>query len=206
LLQAINWAIEQNVDIISMSWITKGIFPKLREAVKKAAETALVFCSTADEGIWSSGNVYPANYPGTVRVSATDKYGNLMPASAKDVDAINIPVPGQHVPALGPSYMGEQIARGTVSGSSVATALAAGMASLALMMLRVFNNKNREQLHKAGFYKNKGIVTVLSKINDPKEPLFPSKADTNELPKRWAFEKLEADVKKALEPDPNQRS
>ncbi|OAL20469.1 hypothetical protein AYO20_11489 [Fonsecaea nubica] len=184
-VQAVRWAIDQGVDIISISWITKSEFPELKQAIEDATKHALVFCSTADEGSWAN-RVYPACYPGTVRVSATDKYGNLMPTS--DKDAINIPVPGQDIPAFGPSYMGAGIAWGTVSGSSVATALAAGIASLALLLLQVFNDVNRDKLEHEGFYKNEKIVRVLSRITDSEKypSLFPTRAtDQDELPKRW---------------------
>jgi len=181
-VQAVRWAIDQGVDIISISWITKSEFPELKHAIKDATKDALVFCSTADEGSWAN-RVYPACYPGTVRVSATDKYGNLMPTS--DKDAINIPVPGQDIPAFGPSYMGAGIAWGTVSGSSVATALAAGIASLALLLLQVFNDADRDKLKHEGFYNNEKIVRVLSRITDSEKypSLFPTRA--TDLPERW---------------------
>jgi subtilisin family serine protease len=191
MMQAVKWAIEQKVDVISISWITKSQFPELKEAIEEATKHALVFCSTADEGNWSN-RVYPACYDGTVRVSATDKYGNLMPSS--DKDAINIPVPGQDIPAFGPSYMGAGIARGTVSGSSVATALAAGIASLALLLLQVFNEANRATLKQKRFYTNEKIVSVLSRISatDKQPSLFPTRAtELVELLERWDFKNFD---------------
>lgn len=186
-VEAVKWAVEQGVDVISISWITKGDFPELKLAIEEAAKHALVFCSTADEGTWANP-VFPACYEGTIRVSATDRYGNLMPAS--DHNAINIPVPGQNVPAFGPSYMGAVFA-GTVSGSSVATALAAGMASLALLLLQVFNQTDRERLKEENFYNNEQIVKVLKRINaTEKQPaLFPTlTSELDQLPQRWKIE------------------
>lgn len=133
------WAIEQKVDIISISWVTKTDEKLLRDAITKAAGSRtdspiLVFSSTADEGV-DPGKIFPAAYPETFTVAATDRYGHMRPASQEGVDIL---VPGEDISADGPVYM-EKFTSGTVSGSSVATALAAGIASLALLMLRVFN-------------------------------------------------------------------
>jgi hypothetical protein len=163
----VRWAIQQKVDVISISWVTKKDHPALKKAIADATDGTqqhsrpiLVFCSTADEGIYS-GPVYPAAYDNTVRVAATDKYGHLQPGSDGDV---NILVPGEDIDADGPSYM-EKYVTGTVSGSSVATASAAGIASLALLMLKTFN-KEDEKLWK--FYKQDGMMKVFEKMHDKK--------------------------------------
>ena len=198
--QAVNWAVEQNVDVISISWVIKSDFPALETAIETAAaKGVLVFCSTADRGT-GSGPAYPADYKDTVRISATDKYGNLMPASDKGPHAVNIPVPGEDIPAYGPSYMGEGIAVGTVSGSSVATALAAGIASLALLMMMVFNGRDKEPLSKMvlkrqGLYNNKRMGSLLSIAIGPttdSDPLFPDTSKVKELPDRWNLEAIMA--------------
>lgn len=153
-MQAIHWAIEQKVDVISISWVMKKNHPELEEAVRRALNRKgehphrpiLVFCSTADEGVYS-GTVYPAAYDGVVNVAATDQYGRMTPASANGVDIL---VPGQDIVAEGPSYMDKYITS-SVSGSSVATATAAGIASLALLLLRTFNwNRPPEKATTAG--------------------------------------------------------
>ncbi|KAF4632334.1 hypothetical protein G7Y89_g5795 [Cudoniella acicularis] len=191
-IEAIKWAIEQKVDVISMSWIIKEPFPALMTAVKDAAKKALVICSTADEGAWS-GEVYPADSQSTIKVAATDKYGNL--SRYADKGAVNIAVPGEKIPAFGPSYMGRKLAVSKISGSSVATALAAGVASLALLLLQVFNDVDKEKLH-AGefFYTNEGMVKVLSRLNcsTNMSTLFPT--DSNELPKVWNLARLEEEL------------
>lgn len=199
-VQAVNWAIEQNVDIISISWVTKTQFPALKDAIEKAAKHALVFCSTADQGAWSE-RVFPADYEGTVRVSATDKYGNLMPASDKKGHAVNIPVPGEDVPAFGPSYMGDNVAVGTVSGSSVATALAAGIASLSLLMLLVFNDTTKSALKEKCIYKNDRITALLSMAINPSvtsQPLFPTGSEIKDVPNRWNLNLIKSMIDKSL--------
>src|SRR2546423_13806434 len=62
IMQAVEWAIEQKVDIISISWITKKDVKLLRTAVKNAVKDSadpktgpiLVFCATANEGVYAS--------------------------------------------------------------------------------------------------------------------------------------------------------
>lgn len=185
--QAVHWAIEHSVDVISISWVIKGEFEELRKAIEAATKkNILVFCSTADKGAWS-GPVYPAGYDGTVRVSATDKYGNFMPAS--DKGGVIIPVPGEDIPTYGPSYMGDDIKKGTVSGSSVATALAAGIASLSIMMLLIFNDTTKDSLKQSGFYTNKGMVGLLSMAM--KGSLFPAGQEAEQYPERWQIKKIQ---------------
>lgn len=48
-----------------------------------------------------------------------------------------------------------------MTGSSVATALAAGTASLALLLLQVFNQADRELLHRQHLYRNKDMAALL---------------------------------------------
>ena len=93
-------------------------------------------------------------------MAATDPYGNLRPPSD---GRVNIRVPGEDIVADGPSYMPKDVAR-AVSGSSVATALATGIASLALLMIKTFNriNDDDERLNK--LYSKEGIMKVFKKM------------------------------------------
>lgn len=172
IIQAVRWAIEQKVDIISISWITKKKSPELERAIADAVtggtigRPILVFCSTADEGIYA-GKVYPADYDGTVSVAATDRYGHLQPTAP---GRVNVLVPGDNVEAEGPSYM-QNFATGTVSGSSVATASAAGIASLVLLLLKTFNEDECEtrrghtpKSKLEDYYKSSGIMEVFERM------------------------------------------
>lgn len=121
--------------------------PNLKTAIgnafSKNKHRALVFSSTADEGAYS-GPVWPAEYDGVLSVSATDEWGHL-PPRAEGVKRVDIQIPGHNIEADGPTYMKSQ--ENTVSGSSVATALAAGIVSLALTKLQTFNHDlNSEEL------------------------------------------------------------
>ncbi|KAF1993814.1 subtilisin-like protein, partial [Amniculicola lignicola CBS 123094] len=195
--KAIKWALEQKVDIISMSWITKHNNPDLKQAVEEAisgtpqTRPTLLFCSTADEGAYS-GDIWPAKYDDTVRISATDRYGHTRPAS--DIDDVNILVPGEDMDADGPSYM-EKHVQSTVSGSSVATALAAGIASLALLMIKTFNDVSEEDWK--FFHTKEGIMKVFQKMGSNQtatgvrlSTLFPDTDLSTKLPEEWNVQKL----------------
>ncbi|KAG5769161.1 hypothetical protein H9Q72_003504 [Fusarium xylarioides] len=134
--KAIHWAIENHVDIISMSWTLNKPNTELNRAIKSAHEKGIVvFCSTADEGALSNAEpVGEADH--VLTVSATDRWGHLT-SKAITSRKVDVLIEGENIVAPAPDYMINQ--SNTVSGSSVATALAAGIASLALLMIRTFS-------------------------------------------------------------------
>ncbi|KAI1658873.1 hypothetical protein F4813DRAFT_388133 [Daldinia decipiens] len=174
--KAVKWALDQKVDIISMSWTTKKDEPELESAISEAANSTegratLMFCSTADEGLYSDA-VYPADYERhVVRVSATDQWGHLT-ARTHGSKAVNIQIPGENTEAVGPAYIGSVLP--TVSGSSVATALAAGIASLALLLLRTYN-KDLKDKDIQPFYQKQNIMKIFNKMDADKGGLQLSK-------------------------------
>ncbi|KAI1746884.1 subtilisin-like protein [Xylaria castorea] len=162
--KAVRWALEQKVDIISISWTTRTEDKELSKAIadatgESARRRTLIFCSTSDEGLYSDG-IWPVDYDDVVSVSATDRWGRLTPKT-QGRRTVDIQIPGENIEALGASYIGT--ARPTVSGSSVATALAAGIASLALLLLRTYNDLNEEQTRK--FYTREGILRIFNKMD-----------------------------------------
>ncbi|GES57672.1 hypothetical protein ATEIFO6365_0001096100 [Aspergillus terreus] len=177
--KAIRWAVEQQVDIISMSWVTKKNEPELQEAVEKAAGTdkgrrpTLMFCSTADEGAFG-GPAYPVDYKKhVVSVSATDSWGGLTSKTDRHTQ-VDVSIPGEDLEASAPFYLGN--VGSTVSGSSVATALAAGIASLALLLLQTYNDCSKGEL--SSFYTRDGIMRVFDRMDASKgglqlQQLFP---------------------------------
>lgn len=198
LWQAIKWALEQKVDIISMSWTTRTSDKHLERAVYEAADDSsgratLMFCSTADEGMYSD-NIYPADYDKkVVRVSATDRWGHLT-SKSHGPKAVNIQIPGENIEAVGPAYIGSVMPH--VSGSSVATALAAGIASLALLLLRTYNNADDRTMRR--FYTKEGIMRVFNQMDADKggiqlSKLFPLNMDKEStvhdtLQRNWSIE------------------
>jgi len=115
-----------------MSWVTHEECPDLKKAIDRAnKKNILVFCSRADKGNLSQKE-YPADFDTTITVSATDR----MNVERKHSEKSDFYVVGEDILADGPSYyhMMDGVTSNSVgpavSGSSVATALAAGLASL----------------------------------------------------------------------------
>ncbi|KAL4923524.1 S8 family peptidase [Aspergillus undulatus] len=197
--KAILWAVEQQVDIISMSWVTKSSETELKNAVEEAAAKSstsnrrptLMFCSTADEGAFA-GDVYPVDYTDfVVSVTATDTWGGLTSKSDRQ-KPVDIRIPGEDLEASAPLYLGNVPT--SVSGSSVATALAAGIASLALLLLRTYNNVDEKDMWP--FYTRVGIMRVFNRMNAdkgalqiqnlfPRDPVDPSSLDAAVMASKW---------------------
>ncbi|MCJ1394328.1 hypothetical protein MMC18_007206 [Xylographa bjoerkii] len=141
---AIDWAIARHVDIISISWTTKTDHPTLREAIGRAtSEDILIVASTADEGELAHEQVYPARYPSVVTVSALDKFNKRRGQSQKAVDIL---IRGEDLSVIGPTYIKDKSLE-AISGSSVATAVTAGIASLMLVLVRIVNLKQELWVH-----------------------------------------------------------
>jgi major intracellular serine protease len=129
VVNAIYYAIEQNVDIISMSLGMPKSTEKLEKAVKEAVnKNILLVCAAGNDG---DGNVndfeysYPAAYPEVISVGAVDKKG--VPASFSNSN-LNIDVVAPGVDILS-TYPENQFA--VLSGTSMATPHVSG--SLALL-------------------------------------------------------------------------
>lgn len=162
--KAIRWAIKRKVDVISISWTMNRESTELHKAISEATDKhILIFCSTPDQGMYS--DAWPANDKNVISVSATDQYGHLTSQATGTIPA-DIRIPGQNVPVK----MGTETQ--SISGSSVATALAAGIASLALLLLRIFNDNLPDSELKEGkghkYYKREGILEVFRKMEDGK--------------------------------------
>lgn len=174
-----------------MSWTTKKNDRNLQAAISDASNPnsnkrpTLMFCSTADEGVYSE-TIYPADYGNNVvKVSATDRWGRLS-AKSQSTQPVDIQIPGENIEAVGPAYIGSVLP--TVSGSSVATALAAGIASLALLLLRTYNKLEAREVNK--IYSKEGIMKVFKKMEADKagiqlHNLFPREI-TNETKEQLA--------------------
>jgi hypothetical protein len=117
-----------------MSFAFEEDYSELREAIYDAClkEGIVIICSTADQGN-NSSKVWPASYEeGPIAVAACNSYGKLAPFSS-DI--------GAHYFFHGMDIATEMIpymkSPQEISGSSVATAIAAGVASLILACHRI---------------------------------------------------------------------
>jgi hypothetical protein len=144
-LQAIEAAVNKGVDIISMSWtipeMAEGSADKLLfdNAMGRAIRNGiLLFCSAADDGSFKATSHYPAAFaPNKVfKIGAATASGKIYEWTSSSPSELDYILPGHEVYEKHPKY-GPVPKSETHSGSSIATALAAGLAALILHCVRL---------------------------------------------------------------------
>ncbi|PTB49646.1 hypothetical protein M431DRAFT_524534 [Trichoderma harzianum CBS 226.95] len=140
--RAIEWAISRNVDIISMSFAISEKTDELEAACNTAAAAGIVLlCSTHDEGLGVS-TTYPASFHNTITITACDDYGKVLrPGPPNDTGSFQYKVQGQSVAAGVIPFLDSD---DYISGSSVATAITAGLSSLILSCDRIAKNEPKK--------------------------------------------------------------
>ena len=123
VIAGIYWAIDNNVNIISISFGTKEYSKALELAVKEATDKGILVVAAA--GIDNTTVVeYPAAFNEVLAVGGIDSNGNISSQSSKGKE-IDVYAPGEKVVSLG-SFDGEVI----VSGTSIAVPHVVGVASV----------------------------------------------------------------------------
>lgn len=123
VVQGIYWAIENDMDIINMSFGTPHPSAILEKAVKDAKEAGILLIAAA--GNDPDGAVeYPAAYEGVCAVGASSPEGKIAADSVRGED-VDIYAPGESVMVNAPLF-GTQM----TDGSSLACAQVSGAASL----------------------------------------------------------------------------
>ncbi|ROW06250.1 hypothetical protein VPNG_08109 [Cytospora leucostoma] len=142
-IQAINHAVDRGVQIISMSWALKE--PKdpvdksaFNEAVRRARDhNILMFCSASDEGSFPDYTYpYLSNPESVFRIGAATKEGTA-PVFLSNGPDISYIFPGIEVALNDEADMNEFEGHNSYTGSSIATALAAGLAAVILECVRL---------------------------------------------------------------------
>jgi membrane-anchored mycosin MYCP len=130
LARAIDWAVQQHVDVIDISPVVVKDDDRVRVAIAAAvAAGIIVVAAVGDLGSADDGNPtpYPAAYPGVIGVTAIDPVGAKW-ANAGYGSFVDLAAPGVAVAAL-------QRVRGWVAVSG-STALAAGYVSGTAALVR----------------------------------------------------------------------
>ncbi|WP_026835485.1 S8 family peptidase [Eubacterium xylanophilum] len=121
VVEGINYAIEQKVDIINMSFGMDSSSVLLQEAVQKAEKAGILVVAAAGN---TGDNVqYPAAYDDVISVGSIDDDTNLAPTSARG-EKVDVVAPGELVCSTG--QFGDVLIE---SGTSLAAPQVAAVAS-----------------------------------------------------------------------------
>lgn len=123
IVEGIYWGIENNVDIINMSFGTTSNSTILHNAVKEAYNAGILLIAAAGNDS-SNGVLYPAAYPEVLSVGSTDSNGNVVEEYANG-NQVDIYAPGTQIISTGilDGYT-------TGCGTSLSTAEITGVASV----------------------------------------------------------------------------
>ena len=131
----IKWAIEQNVDFITLSLGSPSPVQQVRKAIQAAEEKGIVtFCAAGNAGK-THEIFYPANYPETIGIGSIDQ--NLerskFSCTGQDLDFL---APGNKILSTVPESW-----YAILSGTSMSNPFAVGIASLLLSWNKSNGNK-----------------------------------------------------------------
>ncbi|TYR81497.1 S8 family peptidase [Priestia megaterium] len=140
IINGIHYAVEQKVDMISMSLGGPEDVPELHEAIQKAVnQNILVICAAGNEGDGNESTnefAYPGSYNEVISVGAVDleRRSSMFSNSNNEVDLV---APGEKIVS---TYLNGTYAK--LSGTSMATPHVAG--AMALIKVLSTNQFERE--------------------------------------------------------------
>ncbi|KAI1743059.1 hypothetical protein F4680DRAFT_410910 [Xylaria scruposa] len=139
IAKAINHAVSKwNVDIISMSFGIREYHEPIKTAISNALHNqTLIFAAASNDGA-NLGRAFPAKYPGVFCIHSTDGNGNPSAFNpTADEKDVNFSLLGEGVRSHWPlGKNGHNDIVNVMSGTSVATPIAAGLAASVLSFVR----------------------------------------------------------------------
>lgn len=128
LLSAINWCIENRMDVVNMSFGMPKVSDTLHEAIRTAHRQGITMVAAAgNQG--NSGNVdYPARFDETIGVTAVSKDGRLA-AFSNVGDGVDLAAPGDKITSAWLNGTTREM-----SGTSMAVPHVSGTAALLLYL------------------------------------------------------------------------
>ena len=157
MIKGIQWALLQNVDIISASFafpLTNDQATDLGQQIVDLIgdQQVLLFAAAGNtDGTPQSYDYYPAMFESFVSVGAVTVTGTLSPITAINGRTI-IHAPGENVESYGPSNIPTPD-----SGTSFATPIIVGIAALAVSYLK----------HKNGSWNSRDLLKTIYATGDP---------------------------------------
>lgn len=124
IIEGLDWAITNGIQVVNMSLGTSSDIQSFHDAVIRTNQAGITQVAAAGN---SGGAVnYPAAYPETIAVSATDSSDNIASWSSRGPE-VDLAAPGVNIYS---TYKGQTYK--TLSGTSMASPHAAGAAALVL--------------------------------------------------------------------------
>ncbi|MEM5811847.1 MAG: S8 family peptidase [Candidatus Aenigmatarchaeota archaeon] len=124
VIEGIQWAVQNNMQVLNMSLGTSQDVQSLHDAIIQAYNTGIVLVGAAGNN--GGSVIYPAAYPEVIAVSATDQNDQIASWSSRGQE-IDLAAPGVSIYS---TYKGNKYA--TLSGTSMAAPHVSGVAALVL--------------------------------------------------------------------------
>ncbi|OCT16120.1 peptidase S8 [Paenibacillus pectinilyticus] len=151
IIAGIDWCVQNDLDIINMSFGMKTYNPTLEQAVMNAYyQGKVIVASSGNDGKKKTVD-YPARFPQVVSVGATTRLGKIAPFSNRG-SQIDIYAPGERVYSawLGGKY-------NELSGTSMATAHVSGVIALMLSLKPMSPLQIKNALRRCSFSLSKRV-------------------------------------------------
>jgi subtilisin family serine protease len=127
IVQGIDWCVRHGIRLINMSFGMKQQSRALRDAVKSACRAgAILVCSAGNDGSKKKVD-YPARYPDTISVGATDRQRTLARFTNRGKH-VDIYAPGSRIHSTWPGHRYMKLSGTSMSTSHVTGALALALA------------------------------------------------------------------------------
>lgn len=130
IIKGIEYAIENNVDIISISFGARQDVPEIKEVIKKAYDRGIVLVAAAGNDKVENSVNYPARYEEVISVGAVNESDTIADFCSKGYK-VDVYAPGVYITS---TYLNHSYA--CMSGTSFATPFVAGIIALAISLRR----------------------------------------------------------------------